>query len=568
MSFPRELRIKIHTVNAVLKCALWGQTILLVGFLNPCSTTSPVSFSAQICLLLRNRGFHGRDANLEEIPVGTLPLDAYNELVKAGAIKQDPNQIAALQPLERLHQELEHYTPSAPGFTSKLFSSIIRQKETPRGVYIYGGVGSGKSLVADIFFHCSPVKSKRRVHFHQFMLDVHKRLHQRETMSGNKAEKRDLIETVAEDLLKAGWLISFDEFQVLDIADAIILKRLLECLFRAGAVMVASSNRAPSELYKNGLQRELFLPCIELIRQRCHIHLFRPDAPDYRLIGARPDGKGALSTVWHMPLNKDTRQKLEKSFAELAGNRVVGPTVLKEGSRRILVPRAAGGIAFFSFDELCGTPKGAADYVAIASSFHTLFISDIPRMTRSHGELARRFITLVDILYEQRVKLIVSADADPGLLYLPRVEEEQVGPVGAPKDDNRLGSTSSYEEKDEEFAYARTVSRLNHMQTADYLSAPWAPPGKAFIVHLESVRLQEGDLRRIWDRYNLDSDSTLSRDELLLMMQDLTEIKSGHRNVPKVLLDDMYEKLDANHDGVVVWEEFRDYFLQYGLQVQ
>ncbi|BBN13584.1 hypothetical protein MPTK1_6g04760 [Marchantia polymorpha subsp. ruderalis] len=234
-----------------------------------------------------------------------------------------------------------------------------------------------------------------------------------------------------------------------------------------------------------------------------------------------------------------------------------------------MMPRAASGIAFFTFSEICGTPKGAADYVAIAASFHTLFVSDIPKMTRAHGDLARRFIILVDVLYEQRVKLIVSADADPGALYRPRQEEEQIGPLGLVEKSESSPCTyavSIHEEKDEEFAFARTVSRLYHMQSADYLSAPWAPPGKAFMIHLVSVKLKEGDLRRIWDRYNRDSDTKLNRKLLLLMMEDLNEIKSGHRNVIPELVDEMCNKLDANQDGVVIWEEFRDYFLRYGLQ--
>ncbi|XP_024527350.1 AFG1-like ATPase isoform X2 [Selaginella moellendorffii] len=525
-------------------------------------------------LTLLNRFLHelhgavSSTARIEDIPVGTAPLDAYHQLVKAGTIRHDNGQLAALQPLERLHRELQGYEPAtSANLTSKFFSAfrLKPSQEAPKGVYIYGGVGTGKSLVQDIFFHCSPVRSKRRVHFHQFMLDVHKRLHEKRLQGQGKSG--DLIELVARDLLAAGWLLCFDEFQVIDIADAMILRRLLENLFRSGAVMVASSNRAPSELYKNGLQRDLFLPCIELIKSRCEVHVFRPNSPDYRLIGARPDGSSSLSVVWHMPLNEETSKALERSFLELAGDRPIFTTVLKESNRAIFVPRAAGGIAYFTFYELCGTFKGAADYIAIAASFHTVFIAGIPRMTRSHAEMARRFITLVDVFYEHKVKLIVSADAQPGDLYLPRLEDDQ--PVaGVVKPREEKGGTTAYEEKDEEFAFARTVSRLNHMQSVDYLSASWAAPGKAFICHLQSTKLQEGDLRRIWDRYNINKDTKLSRDELLLMMEDLTDIKCGHRNVPEELLEDMYKKLDANGDGDVVWEEFRNYFLEYGLETE
>ncbi|KAG6557756.1 hypothetical protein Mapa_000523 [Marchantia paleacea] len=356
------------------------------------------------------RYFHSA-ARLEGIPKGTLPLDAYNELVKAGSIRHDLGQVAALLPLERLHMDIENYSSPSINLVSKMLSyvSIKPRRQTPRGVYIHGGVGTGKSLVADIFYHCSPIESKQRVHFHQFMLDVHKR-----------------------------------------------------------------------SLYKNGLQRDLFLPCIEMIKESCHVHMFQPNAPDYRLIGAPPDGSRqqslhsnlrsppnscrALSTVWHMPVNKDTAQKLEQSFAELARNRPMGPTVITEGSRTIFVPRAASGIAFFTFSEICGTRKGAADYPAIAASFHTLFVSDIPKMTRAYGDLARRSIILADVLYEQSVKLIVSADADLGALYRPRQEEEQIGPLGSVEKTESPSTCPVYEEKDEEFAFARTVSRLYHMQ--------------------------------------------------------------------------------------------------------
>ncbi|KAG0590883.1 hypothetical protein M758_1G128000 [Ceratodon purpureus] len=516
-------------------------------------------------LKVRLRGYGGIVESLERIPRGTYPLDAYHQLVKAGAIKLDTGQVAALQPLERLHRELETYEQPTPGIGNKLFSAVglSRPKMAPQGVYIYGGVGTGKSLVADIFFHCSPIQGKRRVHFHQFMLDIHKRLH---SMRTSHPKDADVVEVLATDVLKTGWLLCFDEFQVTDIADAMLLKRLLENLFKGGGIMVASSNRAPSELYKNGIQRELFLPCIELIKSRCQVFAFRPQASDYRLIGARPEGSRALDKVWHTPLDDNAVKKMQDGFKQLAGDRAIGPTILKEGSRTIEVPKAAGGVAAFTFQELCGTAKGAADYLAIASSFHTIFISGIPRLTRIHSELARRFITLVDVFYEQKVKVIVSAETDPGGLYQPRAEDSAAGKGKA--DAGAPSTGPKYVESDEEFAFARTVSRLNHMQTSDYLSSAWADPGKAFICHLESSTLQEGDLRRVWDRYNVDSDHKLSKDELLLMMEDLTEIKSGHRYVPSELVDDMYKKLDANSDGVVVWTEFRDYFLRYGLQVQ
>lgn len=518
------------------------------------------------------RKLHGT-ASFEKVVEGSSPIEAYHRLVESGGIRPDGRQLEALQPLQRLHKELQDYVPpssQSEGFTSRLFRTLRAFKkpiQPPRGVYVYGGVGTGKSLVADIFYYCSPVKSKRRVHFHQFMLDVHKRLHE-SRLKGEAGKSDDIMKAVAEEILNAGWLLCFDEFQVIDIADAMILRRLIESLFKAGAVMVASSNRAPTELYKNGLQRELFLPCIQSIKEHCEVHAFDPESPDYRLIGARPDGTSALSVVWFKPLNMETENLVERTFIKLAGERVIEPTILKSGSRSIEVPRAAGGIAFFTFKELCGTPKGASDYLAIATSFHTLFVANIPQMTSSHNEMARRFITLVDVLYEQKVKLIASASVDPKDLYKPSLGDLDIRkPVAVSASEQPKKRRPLYEEKDEEFAFARTVSRLTHMQSLSYLSSPWASPGKDFICHLEKSRLHEGDLQRIWDRYNVDADSRLSRSELMLMMEDLTEIKSGHRNVPEEMLDDMFTKLDANGDGIIVWTEFRDYFLQYGLEI-
>ncbi|MCO5604279.1 hypothetical protein L7F22_058444 [Adiantum nelumboides] len=520
----------------------------------------------------RFRWLHGT-ASFEQLVEGTSPIEAYHRLVQLGGLRSDSRQVEALQPLERLHKELKDYSPpSLPskGFASRLLhvlQALKKPTESPRGVYIYGGVGTGKSLVADIFYYCSPVKSKRRVHFHQFMLDVHRRLHETR-LKGKAGKSDDIMKAVAEEILSAGWLLCFDEFQVLDIADAMILKRLLESLFQSGAVMVASSNRSPTELYKNGLQRELFLPCIESIKKHCEVQSFHPESPDYRLIGARPDGTSALSVVWYKPLNMENETLFERTFNKLAGERIIESTILKSGLRSIEVPRAAGGIAFFNFNDLCGTPKGASDYLAIATSFHTIFLANIPQMTSSHNELARRFITLVDVLYEQKVKLIASASVNPQDLYKPSLEDVDIlKPAAVSANEQPKKGQAPYEEKDEEFAFARTVSRLTHMQSLDYLSAPWASPGKDFICHLQKSRLQEGDVQRIWDRYNVDSDSRLSRSELMLMMEDLTEIKSGHRNVPEEILDHVFTKLDANGDGIIVWTEFRDYVLQYGLEI-
>lgn len=315
-----------------------------------------------------------------------------------------------------------------------------------RGLYIHGAVGRGKTMLVDLFYESVAVrKRKRRAHFHEFMADVHERIFQvRADMKAGKIKESDPIAIVAAALYEEAWLLCFDEFHVTDIADAMILGRLFEKLFEFGVVIVATSNVAPQDLYKGGLNRALFLPFIGLIEQ--HMEVVRIDSPtDYRM-----EKLGGART-WYVPAAHETLadidREMEKIWHRIAGVDGGAPAKLASGGRIIQVARAGGGAARFSFEQLCGTPLGASDYLRLARAYHTIVIDHIPQLDQDRRNEAKRFITLIDELYDKGVKLVASADAEPERLYL--------GTEGA-----------------EAFEWARTVSRLHEMRSDDYLARP------------------------------------------------------------------------------------------------
>jgi cell division protein ZapE len=315
-----------------------------------------------------------------------------------------------------------------------------------RGLYIHGAVGRGKTMLVDLFYESVAVrKRKRRAHFHEFMADVHARIFQvRADMKAGKIKESDPIAIVAAALYEEAWLLCFDEFHVTDIADAMILGRLFEKLFEFGVVIVATSNVAPQDLYKGGLNRALFLPFIGLIEQ--HMEVVRIDSPtDYRM-----EKLGGART-WYVPAAHETLadidREMEKIWHRIAGVDGGAPAKLASGGRIIQVARAGGGAARFSFEQLCGTPLGASDYLRLARAYHTIVIDHIPQLDQDRRNEAKRFITLIDELYDKGVKLVASADAEPERLYL--------GTEGA-----------------EAFEWARTVSRLHEMRSDDYLARP------------------------------------------------------------------------------------------------
>lgn len=363
-----------------------------------------------------------------------MPLRVYRERVDRGELQYDTAQARAAERLEWLARELEDYEPRQswrqPGLIARL-KGRGAPKDAPRGLYLHGGVGRGKSMLMDAFFAGVQMQHKRRVHFHEFMLDIHDRLHER-----RKAGRDAPVAEVAGELGRHHWLLCFDEFHVVNIADAMILGRLFTSLFEQGVVVVATSNWPPDRLYENGLNRTRFLPFIELLKQK--VDVLALDGPtDYRL-----DRLGKLP-VYLSPANEENERKLETIFSILGDGEEGSPQEIDVGSRRLAIERAAGGAALFHFKELCERPLGAADYLALTTRFHSIFLLEVPSLGIEMRNEARRFMTLVDALYERRVMLIMTADAPANELY----------PEG-----------------DGSFEFQRTVSRLMEMQSRDYLA--------------------------------------------------------------------------------------------------
>ncbi len=355
--------------------------------------------------------------------VQPLLMTRYRKALADGALKPDPAQQAAAEKLGALARHLAKYRPGR-------FSFLGRGKP-PRGLYIWGDVGRGKSMLMDLFFADAAAQPKRRVHFNAFMADVHARLHAERA----RPEVSDPIPAVARALAADARLLCFDEFQVTDVADAMILGRLFEQLLEAGTVIVATSNVAPENLYEGGLNRQLFLPFIALIQTRMDV-LKLSGPVDYRLhrLSGHP--------VYLVPLSRETGAAMDAAWRRLTDSADGKPMRLTVFGRSLLVPEAARGVARFSFSDLCEKPLAAADYLEIARQFHTVLVDRIPVLDPTYRDTARRFILLIDTLYDQGVKLICSAEAAPDQLY----------PSG-----------------DGAEAFRRTASRLAEMQSDDYL---------------------------------------------------------------------------------------------------
>jgi cell division protein ZapE len=356
---------------------------------------------------------------------------AYNRLLTGGELKPDPAQERVVAALDRLTRELD---PAKRGLLERLFG---RSRQGPRGVYLWGGIGRGKSMLMDLAFDHIPVPSRRRVHFHEFMLKIHQRL--REARSSGEG---DPIPPVAEVIAAVSRFLAFDEMVVSNPADAMILSRLFTALLEQGVVLVVTSNRPPRDLYIGGINRELFIPFIELIERRMLV--VEVNGPtDFRL--ERLQGVD----VWHVPNGPEATADLSRAFFQLTDypveDRANVPSEELDvgGGRTMHVPKSLKGVAVFSFKRLCGEPRGAADYLAIAQRFHTVIIVGIPVMGPDMRNEAARFVTLIDALYELKVKLLAAADAEPARLY----------PEG-----------------DGSFEFQRTVSRLEEMKSAEYLA--------------------------------------------------------------------------------------------------
>ncbi|RIA35483.1 cell division protein ZapE [Hephaestia caeni] len=363
----------------------------------------------------------------------TTVLARYEALVAAGELRPDAEQAAAASRLDALAAELE----ASPRKGSVLWRALGRRPEAPKGVYLWGGVGRGKSMLMDLFFGCLAIQRKRRVHFHEFMLEVHARLAEE-----RKKEAGDPIAPVAAAMTEDARVLAFDEMVVTNSADAMILSRLFAAMWEHGMTIVATSNRPPHDLYKNGLNREHFLPFIALLETRADV-LPLNGPVDYRL-----DRLGRIDT-WLVPNGSEATQALSAAFFRLTDypveDRAHVPTedIPVPGGRTLHVPKALKGVAVFSFKRLCGEARGAADYLAIARRFHTVILVGIPRMGPENRNEAARFVTLIDALYEHNVKLLAAADAEPAQLYTAG---------------------------DGAFEFERTVSRLEEMRSEAYLA--------------------------------------------------------------------------------------------------
>jgi cell division protein ZapE len=358
-----------------------------------------------------------------------MPLAAaYGALLAKGAVAADPAQSQCVAKLGELADRLARWRRRRTGLAGLLSRG---DPEAPKGLYIHGAVGRGKTMLMDLFYETTPFAQKRRAHFHEFMADVHDRL-----AAARQTDASDPIEHVAAGIAARTALLCFDELHVTDIADAMILGRLFKALLEAQVVVVATSNVPPRELYKNGLNRQLFVPFIERIEE--HMDVVELLAVrDYRL--AKLTGK----PLYFTPVDASARGAMDRLWSELSGGQPGAPMDLDVKGRTLRVPRAAMGLARFTFAELCEQPLGTVDYLALAHQFHTVFLDDIPVLEASRRDVARRFVNLIDTLYDNRIGLVASAAAEPDGLY----------PRG-----------------DVHFLFERTISRLTEMRSEAYLA--------------------------------------------------------------------------------------------------
>uniref|UniRef100_A0A8C1YEQ6 AFG1 like ATPase a n=1 Tax=Cyprinus carpio TaxID=7962 RepID=A0A8C1YEQ6_CYPCA len=390
------------------------------------------------------------------------PLEHYNSLIRDGQLREDLQQRAALEKLDQMQKDLRGYSSEHSALFSKLFS----KRKPPKGYSICGDVGKFCGIVKNMFYDHVETAKKKRVHFHGFMLDVHKRIHRlKQSLPkrkvGKMAKAYDPIAEVAEEISEEACLLCFDEFQVTDIADAMILKQLFENLFLNGVVVVATSNRPPDDLYKNGLQRVNFVPFIAVLN-------VSTSAADYRRRN-RP----AAGRLFYLSSEPDVDATLDKLFDEMAfkQNDITRPRSLKVHGRILTLAKACGTIADCTFEELCDRPIGASDYLEISAVFDTVFIRNIPLLTLNKKTQARCLITLIDALCEHKVRVVLQAKAPLDDLFVHEHHDHHdthvlLDDLGISRDAG--SSLAIFTGEEEVFAFQRTVSRLTEMQTEEY----------------------------------------------------------------------------------------------------
>jgi len=521
---------------------------------------------------------------------GGTPLERYRALIDSGEINPDPNQEKVVRLLDDMCRKVSNYSPkrasvlqesskpeasSNGGWLGGLFGGTKTQEKSkvttrivpkgPKGLYVYGGCGTGKTFLMDLFYETVPVTKKKRVHFNEWMIDVNERLcrlqkqnamvqekantvwtaeaamaQRQQLQAGTKGPKEsadDLIAQVASEMMNEAWLLCFDEFQVTHISDAIIMKRLFSILFETGAVVIATSNRPPEDLYLHGLNRPLFLPFIPLLKSFCDVHDIASEV-DYRLTTS---GEEDDKRVYIYPNGKEEAKLLERKFYRICQGEVLSGAQVETQGRRIAVPKAAvnSNVGWFWFKDLCDKPLGAADYLAIASAFHTVFIADIPKLTMQERDQVRRLITMIDVFYEKHTKVVCTADIDPINLF------------ECSEDDKKNGTF------DEVFAWDRTVSRLIEMQSTKYLSENCRLiDGEQFLGQFNLTALSDDDVHEMWRRYDKDDSGGIDGSEFRWMLEDIVEKHKGHRHVSDELYLGCMADVDQDKNGIICFNEF------------